>query len=305
MFMLPRSRGYFLLTHTFLKTLAPVMKRSYTEFVNHTTYGEMANSSKIKLTSREQQLRNLLVDVAAFIDARKTVQEPLILRWAGGWVRDKLLEVDSHDIDVAINCMTGLTFGEQMREYCDVPHNAAKHGVGPDDIGNLHHIAANPEKSKNLETTTVRVFGLDVDFVNLRTETYADNSRNPVVQFGTAQEDALRRDATVNALFYNLHTGEIEDFTGGLADMKAKLIRTPMEPLQTFMDDPLRVLRLVRFASRLSFSIDPVASSFMANPEVLNSFRIKISRERVGVEVEKMLRGNLFFPRPFFDIYQI
>jgi tRNA nucleotidyltransferase/poly(A) polymerase len=132
---------------------------------------------------------------------------------------------------------------------------------------------------------------LDLDFVNLRKETYAQDSRNPQMEFGTAEEDALRRDATINALFYNLHTDQVEDFTGGLADLDAKVIRTPMEPLQTFMDDPLRVLRLVRFASRLQFSIDPETERFMGDRRVLDALTVKISRERVGVELEKMLKG--------------
>ncbi|KAM0323429.1 hypothetical protein ACHAQA_008708 [Verticillium albo-atrum] len=249
-------------------------------------------NTQILLTDRERQLRNLLIDVSAYIDSTDSLSEPLVLRWAGGWVRDKLLGTASHDIDVAINVMTGLRFGEKLREYCDVPERASRHDIGPDDIGNLHRIAANPEKSKNLETTTVKVFGLDLDFVNLRTETYAEDSRNPAVDFGTAEEDALRRDATVNALFFNLHTEQVEDFTGGLADMRDQLIRTPLEPLQTFTDDPLRVLRLVRFASRLGFAIDPAARDVMADPGVLAALRVKISRERVGVELEKMLKGK-------------
>ncbi|KAH6668559.1 tRNA nucleotidyltransferase [Plectosphaerella plurivora] len=273
----------------------PVMKRKFADFAAGripAPVKPMATSDSLKLEPREAQLRDLLVDVAASVDADASLPEPLVLRWAGGWVRDRLLGTTSHDIDVAINAMTGLAFGERLRAFCDVPANAARHNVGPDDIGSLHKIAANPEKSKNLETTTVKVFGLDLDFVNLRTETYADDSRNPVVEFGTASDDARRRDATVNALFYNLHTRAVEDFVGGLADMKARLIRTPLEPLTTFTDDPLRVLRLVRFASRLDFAIDPAARAVMADPQVLESLRIKISRERVGVELEKMLKGN-------------
>ena len=97
-------------------------------------------------------------------------------------------------------------------------------------MGNLHNVARNPEKSKHLETAMVRMFNLDLDFVNLRRETYASDSRNPHMEFGTAEEDALRRDATINALFFNLHTGSIEDFTGGLPDMAARTIRTPLDP---------------------------------------------------------------------------
>jgi tRNA nucleotidyltransferase/poly(A) polymerase len=131
-----------------------------------------------------------------------------------------------------------------------------------------------------------------VDFVNLRRETYTAESRNPVVEFGTAEEDALRRDASVNALFYTLGTGQVEDFVGGLGDLREGLIRTPMEPLQTFLDDPLRVLRLVRFASRLGFRIDAQAEEVMGDERVLGNLRVKISRERIGVELEKMMKGG-------------
>lgn len=249
-------------------------------------------TTTIQLTPREQQLRRLLLDVAKSIDEAGTAPEPIVLRWAGGWVRDKLLNIQSHDIDVAINAMTGVPFAQHMCDYCEQPDAIAKHGIGPDDIGSLHNVARNPEKSKHLETAMVKIFGLDLDFVNLRKETYTEDSRNPQMEFGTAEEDARRRDATVNALFYNLHDDRIEDFTGGLSDMDFKIIKTPLEPFQTFMDDPLRVLRLVRFASRLQFTIDPDTRKFMADPKVLEALRLKISRERVGVELEKMLKGS-------------
>ena len=160
-------------------------------------------------------------------------------------------------------------------------------------MGNLHKIAANPEKSKHLETVTTKILGFDVDFVNLRKETYNEHSRNPQVEFGTALEDAERRDATVNALFYNLHTDKVEDYTGGLNDMWSKLMRTPLDPYQTFKDDPLRILRLIRFASRLGFSIHAKSEACMGDPSILSALRLKISRERIGTEVEKMLKGIL------------
>lgn len=251
----------------------------------------MTLDTTIKLTPREQQLRNLLLDVAKSIDDAGQAPEPLVLRWAGGWVRDRLLRIESHDIDVAINAMTGVPFAQHMCAYCEQPEAMEKHNIGPDDIGNLHNVARNPERSKHLETAMVKMFGLDLDFVNLRKETYTEDSRNPQMEFGTAEEDALRRDATVNSLFYNLHTAQVEDLTGGLPDMNDKVIRTPLEPFQTFMDDPLRVLRLVRFASRLQFTIDPNTREYMSNQSVLDALRVKISRERVGVELEKMLKG--------------
>ena len=269
----------------------------------------------ITLNEREQQLKGLLLDVARYTDGRShadslpssgsgtegedgrpttALTEPVVLRWAGGWVRDKLLGITSHDIDTAINCMTGEGFARKVRAFCESPERRARHGVGPRDVGGMHKIAANPDKSKHLETTTMRLYGLDVDFVNLRKETYSDDSRNPTMEFGTAEEDALRRDATVNALFYNLNTGEVEDFTGGVADLARRLIRTPLEPLQTFTDDPLRVLRLIRFASRLGFSIDKAAEGVMADPRVLEALKTKISRERVGTELGKMLKGKFY-----------
>ncbi|KAM3558490.1 hypothetical protein MY1884_003951 [Beauveria asiatica] len=101
--------------------------------------------------------------------------------------------------------------------------------------------------SKKLETAGGRLFGLDVDLVNLRKEVYDGQTRNPDMEFGTAQEDAFRRDATVNALFYNLKKQQVVDPTGrGLKDLDAKIMRRPLDPMQTFMDDPLRVLRLIR-----------------------------------------------------------
>lgn len=220
-----------------------------------------------------------------------TGESSLVLRFTGGWVRDKLLGVGSHDIDVAINRMTGYQFGLQMKDYLQLPGTPEKYGL-TSKAGGLHKIEANPEKSKHLETVTTKIFGLDIDLVNLRKETYTEDSRNPQMEFGTPEEDALRRDATVNAMFYNLGTSEIEDFTGrGFDDMARKIIRTPLDPYQTFKDDPLRVLRLMRFASRLNYTIDEAAKESMKDEDIKEALKVKISRERVGIELEKMLKG--------------
>jgi tRNA nucleotidyltransferase (CCA-adding enzyme) len=293
--------------------------------------------TQLELTPVEGVLRRLLIDVAEYIDKSPTqhaadselrlpdalAQSNIELRFTGGWVRDKLLGAGSHDIDVAINKMTGYQFGLKIKEYLEIPGNKQRYGLADDGpvkavssgsgspkgsrmapmaeaghkpahkgLGGLHRIEANPEKSKHLETVTTKILGLDIDLVNLRKETYSEDSRNPQMQFGTPEEDALRRDATVNALFYNLHTSSVEDFTGrGLDDMEQKTIRTPMEPYQTFKDDPLRVLRLIRFASRLGFQIDYETEKSMANKSIQEALRVKISRERVGAEIEKILKG--------------
>src|SRR4051812_21488395 len=146
-------------------------------------------TAKITLTESESQLRNLLLDVARYIDESKGIKETIELRFAGGWVRDKLLDIPSHDIDTAINAMTGLSFGLKMKEYLEDPENLKKYSLQPKDVRNLHTIAANPEKSKHLETATTKILGFDVDFVNLRKETYSEGNRNPQVEFGTPKED--------------------------------------------------------------------------------------------------------------------
>ena len=98
-----------------------------------------------------------------------------------------------------------------------------------------------------------------------RSEKYTDrNSRNPETAFGSIEDDCLRRDLTINSLYQNVSTGEILDFSGrGLADLKAHIIRTPMEPDATFDDDPVRILRAIRFAAKYGWDIDPAALEAM------------------------------------------
>lgn len=260
----------------------------------------------LELTPIEETLKSLLLDVAQYIRDQElaagrndTDIQPTVLRFTGGWVRDKLLGVGSHDIDVGINTMTGYQFGMKLKEYLDKPENLDKYkrnhpnGGMSEAIVSLHKIDANPEKSKHLETVTTKIFGLDIDLVNLRKETYSEDSRNPQMEFGTAEEDAMRRDATINALFYNLNESKVEDFTGrGFDDMRDQIIRTPLEPYQTFKDDPLRVLRLIRFASRLGYRIDENTEKAMQDGDISVALKLKISRERVGTELDKMLRGK-------------
>ena len=258
----------------------------------------------IQLTPIENTLKTLLLDVGQYIRDQEIAQggsEDLPqteLRFTGGWVRDKLLGVDSQDIDVGISNMTGYQFGMALKEYMDIQENLDKYkknhpnGELSEAIVSLHKIEANPEKSKHLETVTTKIFGLEVDLVNLRKETYTEESRNPQMEFGTAQEDAMRRDATINALFYNLNESKVEDLTErGFSDMQNKIVRTPLEPFQTFKDDPLRVLRLIRFASRLGYRIHEGTEKAMQNDEISAALKLKISKERVGTELEKMLRG--------------
>lgn len=246
----------------------------------------------VSLDKHELELKSLLLDASAYIGNLKDLKQPQ-LRFTGGWVRDKLLGTDSHDIDVGIDNMTGYDFGKLLQQY--LATSEAKERYGPAALRSLGKIEKRPERSKHLETAATKILGLEVDLVNLRKETYAEDSRNPAMEFGTPEEDAMRRDATVNALFYNLNTSKVEDFTGrGLKDMKLKLIKTPLAPFETFRDDPLRVLRCIRFASRLGFEIAQEDQSSMADDRIKLALRQKISRERVGVEITKMMQGSSF-----------
>lgn len=238
--------------------------------------------------------------------------------------------LESHDIDVALDDISGSDFAELVRAHVQAKGEKASR-VG--------RIQANPAQSKHLETATMRVCDMAIDFVNLRSERYAEGSRIPTVvrgwrrtccagaalpsqalapapqEIGTPEEDASRRDLTINALFYNINSGEVEDFTGqGLADLRRGVIRTPLAPLTTFLDDPLRVLRTLRFATRYGFSLDAALIDAASSPEVRvrrraphcramspsltfppqDALGAKVSRERVGTELSSTLHG----PRP-------
>lgn len=131
-----------------------------------------------------------------------------------------------------------------------------------------------------------------MDLVNLRSEEYGADSRVPTMKIGSPEEDAYRRDLTFNALFYNINENKIEDFTGkGLDDLRDKVCRTPLEPKTTFNDDPLRVLRVIRFANRFNASIVQEIMDAAKEKDV-RSFFVKLSFERIGIELDKMCGGN-------------
>lgn len=200
-------------------------------------------SSTIELSETEEKLFSELLESSKMAGLHQTT-----LRCAGGWVRDKLMGRESLDIDIALDNMLGKEFADTVNQYLE-SHGQETHSVAV--------IMSNPDQSKHLETARMKIRGLWIDLVNLRSEEYAHNSRIPTMTFGTPEQDAFRRDFTINSLFYNINTGTVEDFTGrGIEDMKIGIIRTPLPARETFLDDPLRVLRAVRFASRFGFSLD-------------------------------------------------
>ncbi|KAK9083366.1 hypothetical protein Scep_029837 [Stephania cephalantha] len=233
---------------------------------------------KIDLTEKERQIFDRLLGVVRHFKLRTQ------LRVAGGWVRDKLLGRECYDIDIALDDMKGEEFCEKVNEYCSyIGQEEKKIGV----------IRCNPDQSKHLETARIRLFDMWIDFVNLRSESYCENSRIPTMQFGTAEEDAYRRDLTINSLFYNINKESIEDFTNrGISDLKCGRIVTPLPPKETFLDDPLRVLRAIRFGARFEFVLDEELKKAATCNEVKVAISKKISRERIGIEIDLMVSGN-------------
>ncbi|KAF9562834.1 CCA tRNA nucleotidyltransferase, mitochondrial [Mortierella alpina] len=235
---------------------------------------------EIRLTEQETKICEVLDAVAKRYQEREG--KPVQLRIAGGWVRDKLLGLSCHDLDIGIDTMMGYDFAALVNEYME--------SIGQEKRS-IAKIATNPEKSKHLETATMVVLGMPLDFVNLRSEVYDDASRIPSeITFGTPSEDAYRRDITINALFYNIHTRSVEDFTGrGLEDLKNGIVRTPLEAYETFWQDPLRVMRCIRFAARFHFKIAEDSKQAILDERIKQALKTKISKERIGAELDKMI----------------
>lgn len=233
-------------------------------------------ADRIKLNEKEQRIFDLLRDCVR--DKGLKVE----MRVAGGWVRDKLLRIDCKDVDIALDTMMGEAFAGQLCDYMR-QLNLEPRGIGV--------IQSNPDRSKHLETATIHIFDQPIDFVNLRAEEYAAGSRIPEkIVFGTPLQDALRRDITINSLFYHLQNNTIEDWTGrGLMDLEEGIIRTPLAPETTLLDDPLRLLRTIRFASRYGYAPIPDIIEASLKQSVQDAFLAKVSRERVGIEFDKTI----------------
>lgn len=195
----------------------------------------------------------------------------------GGVVRDLFLNRRSKDIDIVV-VGSGIAFAQAVAK-----------AISP-------HIEVSV--FKNFGTARFRYENTEVEFVGARKESYRADSRKPAVEDGTLQDDLNRRDFTVNALAIPLNgqeKGQVIDCFGGLQDMNDKLIRTPLDPDITFSDDPLRMMRAVRFASQLGFSIVP--ETFEAIQR--NAARLEIiSKERIVDEFNKILLS----PQPSWGI---
>ncbi len=146
---------------------------------------------------------------------------------------------------------------------------------------------------KKFGTAHINHNGLDLEFVGARTESYRRNSRKPIVEEGTLQDDQLRRDFTINALSWSLNNndfGTLHDPFNGMQDLKNRLISTPVDPLQTFDDDPLRMMRAVRFATQLDFDIEKKTCE--AIEQMAGRLEI-ISKERIITELNKIVQAPI------------
>lgn len=188
----------------------------------------------------------------------------------GGYVRDLFLGRHSTDIDF-VTVGSGIRLAEKVAM-----------SFGPKTSIAVY---------SNFGTAQVKHGGLELEFVGARKESYSHNSRNPVVEDGTLDDDQKRRDFTVNAMAISLNEttfGELVDPFDGISDIGKKLIRTPLDPDVTFSDDPLRMMRAIRFATQLGFEIYPDTFEAIAR----NRERISIiSKERVFDELEKIVKS--------------
>lgn len=185
----------------------------------------------------------------------------------GGYVRDLILDRDCKDIDI-VTIGSGIELAREMAEALGVE--------------NVNYF-------KNFGTAMFRVDDIEIELVGARKESYRKDSRKPIVEEGSLRDDQLRRDLTINALAISLNAknfGELIDPFDGLGDLEKKVIRTPQDPDNTFSDDPLRMMRAIRFANQLDFVIDPECVEAI----VRNKERLKIvSMERIMIEFNKIM----------------
>lgn len=198
----------------------------------------------------------------------------------GGYVRDLFLERPSNDIDVVV-VGSGIRVADALKKI----------------LGKKAHISV----FRNFGTAQVKYKNTEVEFVGARKESYSHDSRKPHVEDGTLEDDQNRRDFTINALAVCLNGdrfGELVDPFDGVLDMEDRIIATPLDPDITFSDDPLRMMRCVRFATQLNFEIEEETREALKR----NADRLKIiSGERIEEEMNKIMLS----PHPSIGFYYL
>lgn len=213
-----------------------------------------------------KHLKHPVFKVASQISGEKNLQSFVI----GGYVRDLLLERPSKDIDIVV-----VGSGMDMAQLCGEKLRVKKVNL-----------------FKKFGTAQFNYKDLDVEFVGARKESYQRDSRKPIVEDGTLADDQNRRDFSINALAISLHPdsfGELIDPFGGIQDLEKGIIRTPLDPVITYSDDPLRMMRAIRFATQLDFKIESESlKAIKDNAERLDI----ISKERIMDELNKIIMCN-------------
>jgi len=210
----------------------------------------------------QQHLQNPIFKTLSAVADKNNIQAYVI----GGFVRDIFLKRSSKDIDVVV-IGSGTDYAEAIGKK----------------------INAKVAVFKNFGTANIKYQDLEIEFVGARKESYRSESRKPIVENGSLEDDQLRRDFTINALAINLnagHFGELLDPFNGIKDLEQKLIRTPLDPEITFSDDPLRMMRAIRFATQLNFSIDEQAIEAIKTQKQRISI---VSKERITDELNKII----------------
>ncbi|WP_214228559.1 HD domain-containing protein [Pedobacter sp. B4-66] len=214
----------------------------------------------------EKHLQHPVFKVLAGIAAKHNIEAYVI----GGYVRDIFLKRPSKDIDIVV-LGNGITFAELVGAQ----------------------LKTKVAVFKNFGTAMLKFQDLEIEFVGARKESYRADSRKPIVENGTIEDDQLRRDFTINALAISLNKdnyGSLVDPFNGTEDLTNKLMRTPLDPELTFSDDPLRMMRAVRFASQLSFTIDEAAINAIKKQKERISI---VSKERITDELNKIILSSL------------
>ncbi len=241
---------------------------------------------QISLTTQELTIFKKIATAAQMLGVESYV--------IGGFVRDKILGRETKDIDVV--CVgDGIALAEEAAKQFgkNITVNIFKtYGTAQIIIPStfLSSSKSSPQSSPCPSADGGEIVGaLEIEFVGARKESYTENSRNPIVEIGTLQDDQLRRDFTINAMGISLNEkdfGAMVDPFDGLGDIERKILKTPLAPTQTFIDDPLRMMRGIRFAAQLQFTLEGKTLQAIAD----NAQRIKIiTKERIAEELNKIL----------------
>lgn len=236
-------------------------------------------------------IRRLIIEGITEVTAEKFLKDSIKgTKWegkvyiAGGYVRDQIMGFDPKDIDIVVDAPNG---GIEFSTWFTKKIGNFKEGSNPvvyPKFGTAKFTLA------GVVSNGIDLSNIEIEAVMPRSEKYEPGSRKPSVAMSTMKTDAERRDLTINSLYKNVSSGEVLDLTGtGKDDIQNKILRTPLDADQTFTDDPLRMMRVVRFYAKYGFDIPlPVIKALKRNAEKLNT----ISKERIKDELNKILVSN-------------